>query len=405
MDLRDNYFVKLNKYIKNVYNIDKQMEHTTDKRLNPKYKTPQIISLVLTGFLLRVKSFNRMNFMIKAGEFDNIASYKNGVPRIDAIRNSLKSIDISILRKINENVIKKSVRNKVLSGGTIDGLNVAAIDGTNLFNNQKSHCDDCILKRNKGKEYYSHSCAVMSLIGDGPSLVLDYEMNKHKNVANDTGAGELVSSQKLLNRVVSAHNGLIDVVAYDALACNSTFINECIKLNVDAVVRIKKSHIRSIKKVKKLTNKKKYTKKWYDGTKRIKAYESLFYMDGVERRLRYIKFRKKYRNGDRSQVLIVTTSMILSVKTIYRIMKARWNLENRVFNNLKNNAHLNHCFVHGGNAVEAVLYLMFIASNLLNLFKERRLKNHVSNQTELVRLLLKGLYFVDDKSTMIMCTG
>ncbi len=53
-----------------------------------------------------------MNHMIKAGEFDNIASSENGVPRIDAIGNSLKSIDINILRKINKNVIKKSVRNK-----------------------------------------------------------------------------------------------------------------------------------------------------------------------------------------------------------------------------------------------------------------------------------------------------
>ncbi len=35
-------------------------------------------------------------------------------------------------------------------------------------------------------------------------------------------------------------------------------------------------------------------------------------------------------------------------------MKARWNIENRVFNNLKNNANLDHCYVHGGNAVEAV---------------------------------------------------
>jgi len=90
---------------------------------------------------------------------------KNRVTRIDAIRNSLKSVVIIVLCKINEKIIKKSFRNKVLAGGTIDGLNVAAIDVTNLFNNQKPHYDDCILKRNKGKEYYSNSCAVMSLIG------------------------------------------------------------------------------------------------------------------------------------------------------------------------------------------------------------------------------------------------
>ena len=79
-------------------------------------------------------------------------------------------------------------------------------------------------------------------------------------------------------------------------------------------------------------------------------------MDGVERPLRYIKIAKKNENGSRTQVLLITTSMTISIKTIYKIMKARWDIENSIFNNLKNNANLNHCFVHGGNAVEAVLY-------------------------------------------------
>ena len=162
MDVRDNYFLKLMKCIKNVYYIDKQMAHISDERVNPTYKTSQIISLVLTTFLLRIKSFNQLNYMIKAGEFNNMFSSNDGVPRIDSIRNSLKTIDLDILYRINKNIINKSVRNKVLDGGTISGYTVAAIDGTNLFNNQSPHCDDCILKTNKGKEYYSHSCTVIS---------------------------------------------------------------------------------------------------------------------------------------------------------------------------------------------------------------------------------------------------
>jgi hypothetical protein len=97
--------------------------------------------------------------------------------------------------------------------------------------------------------------------------------------------------------------------------------------------------------------------------------------------------------------------MTISTKTIYKIMKARWDLENRVFNNLKNNANLNHCFAHGGNSVEAVLYFMFIASNLFQLFKVWRLKNHVTVQRELVRLLLKGLYLSDKSNDLILSTG
>ena len=197
MNSRDNYFLKLMKYIKNVYNIDKQVTHISDGRLNPTYKTSQIVSLVLAGFLLRVQSFNQLNCMIKAGEFDNIFLRKISIPRIDSVRNSLKTVSLNILRRINKNIIKKSVRNKVLDGGTINGYTVIAIDGTNLFNTQKPYCDDCIHTNKRGKIYYAHNAAVMSLIGESTNLVIDFEMVKHKNKPNDTGEGELIAARRL----------------------------------------------------------------------------------------------------------------------------------------------------------------------------------------------------------------
>jgi predicted transposase YbfD/YdcC len=398
MNLRENYFIKLMKYIKNVYHIDEQIERVTDSRLNPTYKTPQIISLVLTGFLLRIQSFNQLNFMIKAGEFNNMHSRDDNLPKIDAIRNSLKSIDLDALCQINKRIIRKAIRNRALSTGTIDGKTVAAIDGTNLFNTRKPSCDDCIRRNGYGKVYYAHSCTVMSLIGESTNLVIDYEKRKHRKEANDTGEGELISAKRLLNKAVSAHKGLIDVVTYDALACNSVFINECINLNVDAVIRVKGNYNLAVEEVKRATNTKQSVGSWQDGEYKITAYESDFTMDGVNTPLRYVKFAKIKSNGDRSQVLIVTTALDMNLKTVYRIMKARWNIENCVFNNLKNHANLNHSFVHGGNATDAILYLMFIASNLFQLFKMRRLKNHVPIQIELIRILLKGLYQLDRKA-------
>lgn len=112
--MRGNYFVKLIKYIKNVYHIEMQIEYATDDRVNPTYKTPQIISLVLTGFLLRVQSFNQLNHMIESAEFNSLKLNNKAVPKIDSIRNSLKSVDLNCLRKINNYIIKKTVRNKSL---------------------------------------------------------------------------------------------------------------------------------------------------------------------------------------------------------------------------------------------------------------------------------------------------
>lgn len=65
--------------------------------------------------------------MIKAGEFDNIFLNKNEMPQIDTIRNSLKSISLEELQKINKNIIKKACRNKVLADGAINGNAVEAI--------------------------------------------------------------------------------------------------------------------------------------------------------------------------------------------------------------------------------------------------------------------------------------
>lgn len=275
---------------------------------------------------------NVINCYIKTGEFDWM---KKRIPKVDAIRNSLKSINLDGLREINTSIIKKTIRNKVLAGGTIDGYIVAAIDGTKLFNTKDPHCDDCLSNTTKGKEYFSHNCSVVSLIGEGANLVIDYEMHRRNGNGKDTSESEIVASKRLLSSVVLAHNGLIDVVAYDALAGHSVFINHCIDHEVDAVIRLKKSHILSIKKVKRETNRKKHVKEFEDGKFQIKAYESLFYMDGVDKPLRYIKFSKDDRNGNKTQVLILTTSMAISIKTLYKIMKARWNIENRVFNNLK----------------------------------------------------------------------
>ena len=130
------------------------------------------------------------------------------------------------------------------------------------------------------------------------------------------------------------------------------------KLNVDVVVRIKKSQIGSIKKVKNLTNKKKYTKKWYDGNKRIKVktnnlsikevkrvtnktdsvlifiengyaievYQSTFYMNDMHQLIRYIKYAKEKEVGDeteRIQMLIITTCINMKLEKLYRIIRAR----------------------------------------------------------------------------------
>ena len=140
--LRKNYFTKLIKYMKNVYNIENGLNKLIDGRINPTYDTAQVITLVLLGFLLRIKSFNELNLMIKNNEFRELFRRGTRLPLIDTIRDTLKVINIKGLKQINEYIIKKAVENKVFENGTIDGLTVAAIDGTKFFGSNKKSCPE-----------------------------------------------------------------------------------------------------------------------------------------------------------------------------------------------------------------------------------------------------------------------
>jgi hypothetical protein len=103
--------------------------------------------------------------------------------------------------------------------------------------------------------------------------------------------------------------------------------------------------------------------------------------------------------------MTVTPCVDMTLKTLFKIIRARWDIENSIFNNLKRECGLEHCFVHGGKVVEAVLYLIFIASNIMQLFLVRRLRNRFTTQREMVRLLLKGLYRVKRESELVFSSS
>ncbi len=69
--MRKNYFAKIVKYIKDVYNVEEGLRKLKDERKNPN-KTNKVILPVLLGFILRIRSFNELNNMIKNKDFKKI---------------------------------------------------------------------------------------------------------------------------------------------------------------------------------------------------------------------------------------------------------------------------------------------------------------------------------------------
>ena len=405
--MRKNYFAKLVKYMKNVYHIEHTINRLRDGRVNPKYKTSQVILPLFLGFLLRIQSMNELKYMLKENEFINVFSRGTKLPKIDTIRNTLKVIELEGLKSILQHTMKKAIVNKVFAKGTIDGYTVGAIDGTKFFGSNKKRCKECLNNINGEKTHSFHSGAVMSIIGDGPKLTAGFEMYKPGKDSTSKDEGELNVAKRLLSDITNSYKSLFDVVVYDALACNSKWINHCIELKIDTVIRAKKNNNKSLRNVKKKVNKQDPIEIWVNkyGTESIKIYESNFETDNVERPLRFIKFAMKYSDEKRTQIMIVTTCMEMKIKTLFKMIKARDDIENSIFNNYKRECGLDHCYVHGGNAVEAILYLIFSAANIMQLFLLRRLRKQYKTQKEIVRLLIKGLYLLKYKSQLVFSSS
>ena len=78
---------------------------------------------------------------------------------------------------------------------------------------------------------------------------------KVQRIAVKKDEGELTVAKRLLSRIVKEHKNILDVVVYDAMACNSSWNNHCAANKVTPVIHVKDNNITSIKEVKTRINK------------------------------------------------------------------------------------------------------------------------------------------------------
>ena len=224
--------------------------------------------------------------MLKENEFKRLFPKGTKLPQVDTIRDTLKVIDINGLKQINQHIVKKAIENKVFENGTMDGYTVAAIDGTKFFESNKKNCLECL----SNKQHYFHSGVVMSTIGDGSKLVIDFEMYRPGKDSDSKDEGEQTAAKRLVSRVFNRNKNFIDIVVYDALVCNSVWINHCTSHGVEVIVQAKSNKNNGLRQVKKNVNKQEPVQCWIDekGFEKVKVYESTFIMENVEHPLRFM---------------------------------------------------------------------------------------------------------------------
>jgi len=103
--LSNGYLRSLIQYLSSVYDIGSKIKKLRDNRTSPKITTSSIAFTLLIGFMLKIRSFNQLDDWLEHNDFRRIVPRKMKLPRIDAIRDSLKVIEIADIVELHHSTI------------------------------------------------------------------------------------------------------------------------------------------------------------------------------------------------------------------------------------------------------------------------------------------------------------
>ena len=291
------YLKQLFTYINRVYHIGEKINTLKDKMEKSPVKISTITFCVLFGFMLQIRSFNRLKHWIEKDKFKKVLPKKNKMPGIDAVRRCLNDFDIDGLKNINKHIVKTTMKNKVFRNGTIDGLKVAAIDGVELFDSIKKSCNNCLTRVDKnGVTHYFHRAVVCAMVGSDPHIVLGQEMLEPKKDSSNKDEGEITGGKRLIKKLYKEYHHFADIIVADALYCKSTWVKEVLSIGMDVVVRVKDRRLNIVKDALALFKCREADKNWTvkKGTNiytKIKAWEDdNFEMSDRDIKVRFLRF-------------------------------------------------------------------------------------------------------------------
>jgi hypothetical protein len=379
-----NCFGEIPEYRKNLKNVDISIQDAALSGLAMfLLKYPSVLSFVKDAKGETVEAANlRSMFQIK-----NVASDTQ-------MRTILDGVHTSDFRKPFLKLFSDAQRGGVLKNFEfIDGKYLAAFDGTGAYSSDKVHCKCCMVKvhkktekREEYKSYY-HQAVGVSLIHPEFKQVLPLcpEPIQRGDGATKNDC-ERNATKRVLDDLKKDHPRLPLIIVEDALSANAPHINKIKSCGYNYILGVKPgdhkylfdwvnsldhedikthttSHFEGIKIKKKIT----YNFKWYNGAPLNDSNSELL--------INFLDFEEVTETFDKKGENIVKTSkkkftwvtdLKITKDNVYKLMtggRARWRIENEVFNTLKNKGYnLEHNFGHGHkNLCNNFIMLMFLA--------------------------------------------
>ncbi len=360
---------RLWKFVARQLGLKKFLHAPGDGRPQPQIPALALYWSMLMGQLLRACSFLGVEALVSSPARRALkVSTSFGD---DALGYFTERLDADSTRQAAARIVGRAKRNKAFDDCAFIGL---AIDGTTGGRCRQPGCSLCRPFRNKKKEIvgYRHHCVLISVVGTGLSLPFDVE-------PYGAGDSEYSAGQRLLRRAV-ANLGVrfANYVVVDGEFATPPFLHVADEVGLKVIARLKDNLPELQAAVEKRFRSQSPKLVFREGKDRVEIWDADDFGPWETlhwKAVRVIRYRQIKPDGKVIEASWLTnvSSRRVGCRSLYRMAKSRWEIENQGFNDAKNRYGFRHICHHEPNSLLLQWLITALALTIERLYRLRYL--------------------------------
>lgn len=360
---------RLQQYMAKCLDLENYLRCPGDGRTQPHLPAAALLWALFMGALLRRLTFAGIEALV-------CSSARRALPVSrrfgdDALAYFTERLDPAPTRQAAVTAVRQAKRHKAFDHCRFIGL---ALDGTGAGRSRQRGCGGCRPYRNAQPEVvgYHHQLVMISVVGTGLTLPLDVEPYGSED-------SEYSAGQRLLRRTIrNLGRRFADYVVVDGRFASAPFLHAAGEEGLYVIARLKDNLPELSAAAQKRFRSQPPRQVFWEGADRVEIWDADDFDPWGTLRwktVRVIYYRQHKPDGTVVEAYWLTNfpSARASRRTLYRLAKSRWEIENQGFNDAKNRYGLEHICHHEANSLLVVWLLIALALTVERLYRLRYL--------------------------------
>ena len=319
---------RLKKYVAKCLRLKSYLRSPGDGRTQGRIPAAALLWALLMGVVLRRAAFAGIEAPVRSRARRALeVSQRFGD---DALGYFTERLDPAVTRRAAVTAVRQAKRHKAFDDCRFIGL---VLGGTAAGRSHKKVCEQCRPYRNKKREIlgYHHQLVMASVAGTGLTLPLDVEPYGPED-------SEYNAARRLLPRVVAQlGRRFADYVVVDGEFARAPFLHEANDLGLYVVARLKGNLPELFAAAQKRFARQPPHQVFRHGKDRVELWDADDFDPWETLRwetVRVIRYRQHKPDGTVYEAYWLTDfpRHLVSSRTLFRLAKSRWEIENQGFN-------------------------------------------------------------------------